>query len=198
MVFFLGGNEYQLWYAVFCMFHVVRGFMGFIMSRVFPTSHEIISKLDYSGNRQLIFAQLKPDLSNKIKQLLLKYYEDYELPAKVYSGLSCLTILIDIIAFWVYIGKIGLGEDLSSQTVYFGQLFSVFFYFILDVFFFLYLVHFRFRLPEQMKEYLPRALVGLGDKMKQVFGQKSDHHEINKGNREDKPKKKGGSGSMRE
>ena len=98
-----------------------------------------------------MFAQVKPDLIKKVRALLLDYYKDYEKPAKVYTGMTCLTLLIDIISTWVYIGKVGLNdEDPSAQTVHLGQLFAVFFYFILDMFFYLWLLHFRFRLPETM------------------------------------------------
>ena len=47
MIFFIGGGEYELWFGVMNMFHVIRGFLGFILSRIFPASHEIMSKLDY-------------------------------------------------------------------------------------------------------------------------------------------------------
>lgn len=77
MIFFIGGSSYQLWFGVMNMFHVIRGFLGFILSRIFPASHEIISKLEYFGTKQLIFAQVKPELTSKVQSLLLKYYEDY-------------------------------------------------------------------------------------------------------------------------
>ena len=134
------------------MFHVIRGFTGFILNTIFPSSHDIMSKLDYTRNwnTQLKFAEFPDDLSKKMKNLLLDYYNDYEMPAKVYSATSVLTLLIDIISTWVYIGKIGLSDKASAQTVFLGQLFSVFFYFVLDLYLFLWIVHFRFELPESM------------------------------------------------
>ena len=41
VVFFIGSAHKQLWYAVMFMFHVVRGFVGFALSRIFPVSHEV-------------------------------------------------------------------------------------------------------------------------------------------------------------
>ena len=172
MVFFLGGGEYQLWFGIMNLFHVVRGFTGFVLNAIWPSSHDLMSKLDYSGHKQLVFAQVKPDLTKKMQVLLIEYYNDYEKPAKVYTATSCLTLLIDIISTWVYIGKIGLSDEPSAQTVFLGQLFSVFFYFILDIFFILWLVHFRFRLPESMQTYLPKALIGLGEPLREAFGEK--------------------------
>ena len=177
MVFFLGGGEYQLWFGIMNMFHVIRGFTGFILNTIFPASHDIMSKLDYTRNwnTQLKFAEFPDDLAKKMKNLLLEYYNDYELPAKVYSATSVLTLLIDIISTWVYIGKIGLSDKETAQTVFLGQLFSVFFYFILDLYLFLWIVHFRFQLSESMQTYLPFALVGDGRAMRAAFsGQESE------------------------
>ena len=64
MVFFLTGGKAQLGFAVMNMFHVLRGFLGFILSRIFPASHDIISKLDYSGSKQLNFSQFPLGLSS--------------------------------------------------------------------------------------------------------------------------------------
>ena len=98
--------------------------------------------------------------------------------------MTCLTLLIDIISTWVYIGKVGLNDDdPSAQTVHLGQLFAVFFYFILDIYFALWLVHFRFRLPDHMQVYLPPALLGFGDKLDQAFGKKTDVHILKRAHR---------------
>ena len=111
MVFFIGSAHKQLGYAIMCMFHVARGFVGFALSRIFPVSHELFEKLDYHGNKQLIFAQVKPDISNKIKDILISYYDDYEKPALVYSSLTVLCLVIDIISSLVYLVKVGGNDD---------------------------------------------------------------------------------------
>ena len=145
------------------MFHVIRGFIGSGLARIFPTSHEIISKLDYSGDKRLAFGSVKPKLTSEIQKQLLDYYEDFELPAKAYTGITGLCFLIDLIAMLIYIGKVGISDDKKTEaSVHLGQLISVVFYIILDVYFILWLAHFRFRLPEHMREYLPRALLGFG------------------------------------
>ena len=46
-----------------------------------------------------------------MKEILISYYDDYEKPALVYSGLSALCLAIDIISSLVYLGKVGGNDD---------------------------------------------------------------------------------------
>ena len=64
---------------------------------------------------------MKPDISNRMKDILLDYYNDFERPAQIYSGLTGLCLVIDIISTIVYISKVGINDDKpDAQIVHLG------------------------------------------------------------------------------
>lgn len=51
IVFFVLNPANQLWYAVlFLLFHVVRASIGFYITQLIPSSHQITSKIGYKGD----------------------------------------------------------------------------------------------------------------------------------------------------
>ena len=64
---------------------------------------------------------MKPDISNRMKDILIDYYNDFERPAQIYSGLTALCLVIDIISTIVYISKVGINDDKpDAQIVHLG------------------------------------------------------------------------------
>lgn len=86
---------------------MTRASVGLYISHLVPTSHQITNKIGYKGDAQLKFAQVRPELSTQIQNIILEQLEDFELPALVYSVASAVCFAFDIVSFFVCVGIAG-------------------------------------------------------------------------------------------
>jgi len=146
VIFFLnpqGSN--QTWFMVVSLFHPARGFCGIAMSTILPHSHQIVSKLDFAGPQQLKWAQVRPTIVKQLESLLVEYLDDWERPAKIYTLLSAVTLLFDIVGILVYLIKFGMaGDDFTDLP----QFIVCIFFLALDLYLMLWTAHLKMRLPE--------------------------------------------------
>jgi len=52
----------------------------------------------------LQYSAVRSDLSRKVKELLMEYYNDFEKPAMIYTILALITTVLDIISFFAVFG----------------------------------------------------------------------------------------------
>lgn len=84
--------------------------------------------------------------------------------------------MLELVASLVILIFAGQG---ISPFVYATQFLLVTVYFYADVFYILYIVHLRFRLPAEMRTMIPLAFVGFGTQMKSKFsGRGGEEKEI--------------------
>ena len=101
---------------------------------------------------------------------MLEFLDDFELPAKIYSLVTAVCLILDMISCFVFVIMTGQPEN---KILHGSQLFIVTFYFYLDLMYVSYLGHLCLRLPTEnnIRKYFPKALAGLGDEMRIAFGQ---------------------------
>ena len=183
MIFFFTGTDRSTWYGVLALFHVARSFVGFGIGRVVPSSYDFVEKLEFQGEKQLAYPQVRPALTRKVQNLLLEYYDDFEMAARLYLFIAFITFILDIISFFVVFGFLaGLKSDsdalteslaevfLTAGNPYLGRIFVVMLYTICDIVYILWILHFRSRMGETEKGYVHKALLGFGNSMRIAFG----------------------------
>ena len=187
MIFFSSGWDNSVWYLVLALFHVVRAFVGFGIGRVVPSSYDFVEKLEFKGEKQLSYHQVRPELSRKVQQLILEYYDDYEKPARLYTFLALATLALDIISFFAVFGQllsfIGSYVDpildeaellieisLTTCNAYLGRIIVIMLYTLCDILYIVWIIHFRSRMGETERGYVHKALLGFGDSMRIAFG----------------------------
>ena len=171
VLFFLSNkNDQQIWFLiVFIIVHVLRGIVGLVISRVLPSSSYIVDKIELEGDNQLEFNKVRTPMDKQIKKIIIEHLDEYEIPAKVYTCLTLGCLVFDIIAMLIYFIFVGKYQDLFFNVV---QLFFVTAYFYLDVMFMLFLLHLRFRLPNELRDQLVKALIGFGSSLRLAFDPK--------------------------
>lgn len=120
MIFFFVGTDKSVWYLVLALFHVARSFVGFGMGRLVPSSYDFVEKLEFKGDRPLEYRLVRPELTRKVQTLILEYYDDYEMPARLYTLLALVSLVLDIISFIAVFGLlasfVGDFEDAGSNA----------------------------------------------------------------------------------
>lgn len=96
---------------------MVRSLIGFYICRLVPTSHEITNRISYTGDQQLKFAQVRPELTNLIQNLILEYLDDLEFPALVYTGATVFCFLFDLISFFIFVGISGAFKKSAAKIL---------------------------------------------------------------------------------
>jgi len=104
LVFFFAGTDRSVWYGILALFHVARAFFGLAMGKVIPSSYDFVEKLEFKGEKQLQYSAVRNDLSRKVKELLMEYYNDFEKPAMIYTILALITTVLDIVSFFAVYG----------------------------------------------------------------------------------------------
>mmetsp|Transcript_1756 Transcript_1756/g.2460 ORF Transcript_1756/g.2460 Transcript_1756/m.2460 type:complete len:171 (+) Transcript_1756:797-1309(+) len=104
MIFFSAGVDNSVWYLVLSLFHVARAFVGFMIGRIVPSSYDFVEKLEFKSDRQLEYRLVRPALVRKVQSLLLDYYDDYEMPARLYTLLAVVSLALDMISFFAVFG----------------------------------------------------------------------------------------------
>ena len=85
----------------------MRSFVGFFISRIVPSSYDFVEKLEFTGDKQLEYRLVRPQLTRKVQQLMLDYYDDYEMPARMYTFLAVVSLTLDLISFIAVIALLG-------------------------------------------------------------------------------------------
>ena len=187
MIFFFTGADRSTWYGVLALFHIARSFVGFGIGRVVPSSYDFVEKLEFKGEKQLAYPTVRPALTRKVQYLLLEYYDDFEMPARLYLFIAFVSFVLDIISFFIVFGFLaGLKSDvgdlpdgtpdevievaLTAGNPYLGRIFVVMLYTICDIIYILWILHFRSRLGEAERGYAHKALLGFGNSMRIAFG----------------------------
>ncbi len=117
MIFFFIGKDKSVWYLVLALFHVARSFVGFAMGRLVPSSYDFVEKLEFKGEKPLVYENVRVEMQNKVQKLLLEYYEDYEKPAKLYTLLAVVSSVLDVISFFAVFGLLaGFVSDYEDGT----------------------------------------------------------------------------------
>lgn len=192
IIFFVMNGAKGFWYSVmFLLFHMTRSLIGYYISRLLPPSHEITKRITYTGDQQLKFAQVKPELGSMVQLLILEYMDDFELPALVYTGASAICFLFDLISFFVFVGisanykkqaqdilnlspadqlpsSYGVMQSQSMISIF--QLYLVMLYVIIDCSYLYWVAHWYFKLPKPLNVNVPMALLGLGARLREGFG----------------------------
>ena len=179
MIFFLIGIDYSTWYGVLSLFHVARAFVGFCMGRVIPSSYDFVEKLETKGNRQMEYRLVGPQLKKKVRDLIIDYYKDFEMVARLYTILSLISFGLDVISFFIVFGFLAaiqsdvddvevLGDDaadllLTTGNPHLGRIVVIMLYTICDIIYLLWVLHFRSRLGEDSRGYILKALLGFGN-----------------------------------
>jgi hypothetical protein len=118
IIFFVWNGNKGFWYSIlFLIFHMVRSLIGFYICRLVPTSHEITNRIAYTGDQQLKFAQVRPELTNLIQNLILEYLDDLEFPALVYTGATVVCFLFDLISFFIFVGISGAFKKSAAKIL---------------------------------------------------------------------------------
>ena len=65
-IFFSSGWDNSVWFLVLALFHVVRALVGFGIGRVVPSSYDFVEKLEFKGEKQLSYHQVRPELARKV------------------------------------------------------------------------------------------------------------------------------------
>lgn len=116
--------------------------------------------------------------------MLLEYYDDFEMVARLYLLIALVTFILDIISFFTVFGflaslKSDIGDVLTDELTdialtagnpYLGRIFVVMVYTICDVVYILWILHFRSRMGETERGYVHKALLGFGNSMRIAFG----------------------------
>ena len=133
---------------------------------------------------------MQPQLTRKVKELILEFYDDFEKPARLYTFLAIISFVLDIISFFAVFGLLvsyvnsaeDVGIDLSSSPVpiidayltlatpYLGRIIVIMLYCMCDVLYIFWIIHFRSRMPETERVYVLKALLGFGHAMRIAFG----------------------------
>ena len=197
MVFFFVGHDKSVWFGVLALFHVARSFVGFAMGRVIPSSYDFVEKLEFFGDKQLEYRLVRTELKNKVQTLIMAFYEDYERLAKLYTILALGTFVLDLVSFFAIYGLLAeFSNDWDDEEVrlevakaynntdiltdedayhtagspYIGRFIVVMLYTACDIFFLLWILHFKSRMGENERGYVLKALLGFGDQMRVAFG----------------------------
>lgn len=184
IIFFTAGVDKSVWFGVLALFHVVRAFMGLAMGRVIPSSYDFVEKLEFRGDKPLVYSNVKGALTAKVKKLLVEYYDDYEKLAKLYTLLALITSVLDVISFFAVYGTLAsrIGDipdnytedqtevGLTPLNAHLGRILVVMLYTMCDVVFILWILHFQMRLGENERKYALKALLGSGNEMRIAFG----------------------------
>ncbi len=66
MIFFFIGNDKSVWYLVLALFHVARSFVGFAMGRLVPSSYDFVEKLEFKGEKPLVYENVRVEMQTKV------------------------------------------------------------------------------------------------------------------------------------
>ena len=118
--------------------------------------------------------------------MLLEYYDDFDLVARLYLLIALISFVLDIISFFVVFGFLAsLKSDVSDANLvldelietaltqgnpYLGRIFVVMLYTLCDIVYILWILHFRSRMGETERGYVHKALLGFGNSMRIAFG----------------------------
>ena len=118
--------------------------------------------------------------------MIVDYYEDFELVAKLYLLIAFVTFVLDIISFFTVFGMLAsLKGDVTDSSLltdeleelaltagnpYLGRIFVIMLYSICDIIYVLWIMHFRARMGEAERVYILKALLGFGNSMRIAFG----------------------------
>ena len=119
----------------------------------------------------------------KVKELIMDYYEDFEMVARLYTLLALVSFVLDVISFFIVFGFLAKiqsdAEDLNILDIddvadllltagnpHLGRIFVIMLYTICDIVYLLWVIHFRSRLGEAEKVYVLKALLGFGNAMR--------------------------------
>lgn len=151
---------------IMSLIHPVRGLIGLYIIRLLPQTQDVFNKMYISGGKQLRYTDTVNYLSSQTRLIILDYYQYYELPAKIYSGVSIICLICDLIAALVFL--IFQGKH-YQPNVFLACYFIVTLSFFGDIFLVTYVLHLRFRLPTNLKNSICKAVVGFGTEMKELF-----------------------------
>ena len=93
--------------------------------------------------------------------------------------MSLITLVLDIISFFVVFGQAATfnGGDnannaavLTASSAYIGRILIIMLFLACDIFFILWVLHFRARMGQDERAYVHKALLGFGDGMRIAFG----------------------------
>ena len=90
------------------------------------------------------------------------------MPAKVYTLLTAVCLLLDTISAFVFVILTGQPEN---KVLHGAQLFYVTMYFYVDLIYIAYVAHFSLKLPSDQRTYTAKAMLGMGDELKVALGQ---------------------------
>jgi len=117
------------------------------MTRILPHSHEYVEKVDgfkTAGNNQLQYSLVGKVIERDCSMLTLEYMMDYKMPARVYTLLTVICAVLDLISALVFLIVTGQSENKLLNG---AQLFYVSMYFYLDLIYIAYVTHFCLKLP---------------------------------------------------
>lgn len=133
---------------------------------------------------------VRAELIRKIQTLLIDYYDDYEMPARLYTLLALISLGLDMISFFAVFGQlasfIGSAEEdggaddeidgavfdllLTKANPFLGRIIVIMLYTMCDLLFILWIIHFRSRMGQTERGYVHKALLGFGNEMRIAFG----------------------------
>ena len=100
--------------------------------------------------------------------LVVEYLNDFEIPARIYTLLSVICLVLDLISCLVFLILTGQDED---KVIHGSKLFFVSMYFYMDLIYIAYVIHFVLKLPSSTRMYTAKALFGFGSEMRVEFQQ---------------------------
>ena len=108
-------------------------------------------------------------MTSQVQKLIVDYYGDVERPAQIYTLISIVALIIDIISIFIMLGFIGtMGEQVFHA--YLVQIICVQFYLLLDLYYILWTLHMSFRMHDPIRSWLLFAVLGSGSQMFEAFG----------------------------
>lgn len=106
-----------------------------------------------------VYSKVSESIPFAIQKTVLSHYDCAELPLKIYALLTLTLIIVELVATLVILIFAGQGAD---KYAYATQFLLVTVYFYMDLYYILYVVHLRFRLPAEYRVMVPLAFVGFG------------------------------------
>ena len=124
-------------------------------------------------------------LANDCINLTLEYLNDFEIPVRIYTLLTIICTVLDIISAFVFLiltGNTGsvftgttsdtIGQELNDyddKLLHGMKLFFVSMYFYLDLIYIAYIIHFVLKLPKDQRIYTAKAFFGFGEELRISF-----------------------------
>ena len=98
--------------------HFFRGICGFMIHNKLPSSHKIISELEFEEDRGISFDELHERLKFNVERIFFTYVKDTRRLFKIYLALSVLGGIFDFFNFIVVLSYFGRpGEEYQEITM---------------------------------------------------------------------------------